>query len=402
MRADAKPINRFRAWAFPITLSLLSVIVLGFGAEALVRVLVPDLSSQYGYHPEFPYEFAEDVGWRHRPSRTFQWRQREFDVTFETNRLGYRSSRPFEPGTPERVVVALLGDSFVQALQVEESESIGARLEAALSERRPTQVQNFGVSNHGLIHELQVFRHDAAPLKPSVVVAFVNTNDFRDSFPGFTTRGFPAPRLELDQGRIVDVAPFELNERSGSPEMVPLAHPGRLARWRFRLFTRSALYRYVTRATLRSELMQLAFPLEAFIYQRPPSPPWQDVWGVGQWCLTRLLNEVRAAGAQPVVVLVPRNWDVSDDVWAALVSAHRASGSSGELDRARLRTGLADLCQGMSVPFVDLVGPFRDASVEGRSLFYRHDLHWNAEGHRLAARILAERLGELGYLAPSP
>ena len=51
------------------------------------------------------------------------------------------------------------------------------------------------------------------------------------------------------------------------------------------------------------------------------------------------------------------------------------------------------------IPFVDPIARFRDetdalAARTGRGLYFPLDGHWNENGHRLAARILADVLAD--------
>ena len=53
---------------------------------------------------------------------------------------------------------------------------------------------------------------------------------------------------------------------------------------------------------------------------------------------------------------------------------------------------LAQLAEAHQIPVLDLLPPMRDAADAGQRLYYGVDIHWNAVGHEVAARSVAEFL----------
>ena len=64
----------------------------------------------------------------------------------------------------------------------------------------------------------------------------------------------------------------------------------------------------------------------------------------------------------------------------------------------------AGLARRHGVPCVDLTPALRAAVADGRAVYFRHDPHWTAEGHRLAAEALRLPVARLlaGAAEPSP
>ena len=92
-------------------------------AEALVRIFSSDAAPRYGVRPRDLYREDSLCGWRHRPNAEFLYRTREFTVRFHTNEEGYRSKDGFVTGSESDPVMAVFGDSLVQALQVDETDT---------------------------------------------------------------------------------------------------------------------------------------------------------------------------------------------------------------------------------------------------------------------------------------
>ena len=53
---------------------------------------------------------------------------------------------------------------------------------------------------------------------------------------------------------------------------------------------------------------------------------------------------------------------------------------------------LGKILAGIDVPYIDLTERFLREQKAGKLLYHEHDLHWNPEGHQLAADIIWESL----------
>src|SRR5262249_43018693 len=82
------------------------------------------------------------------------------------NAAGYRDRERTYAPEESAVRVAVLGDSFTEALQVSLPEMFTQRLEAALG----AEVLNLGVSGYSTDNELRLFRARAAGYHPNVVL----------------------------------------------------------------------------------------------------------------------------------------------------------------------------------------------------------------------------------------
>ena len=107
--------------------------------------------------------------------------------------------------------MALLGDSYTEALQVPLEQTFGAVLERSLSEcpplvGRPIEVLNFGVSGYGTTQELLAYVDRARAFDPDVVLlAFLPGNDVRDNSKALSpSRMRPFYVLDGDQLELDD------------------------------------------------------------------------------------------------------------------------------------------------------------------------------------------------------
>jgi len=124
------------------------------------------------------------LGWRTNPGRTY-WFNQENDhpITGRINRHGWRDDDwPLEK--PEGSIrVAVLGDSFVEAYQVESDRTSVELCQALLSSELglSVEVMNFGRAGFSQTEELIVLEREVLRFEPDlVIVFFLPENDIGD------------------------------------------------------------------------------------------------------------------------------------------------------------------------------------------------------------------------------
>jgi len=167
------------------------------------------------------------------------------NLTINSNSDGFRSRRELRPGDARRRIV-VLGDSMVFGMGVQETERFTELLEA----REPGwRVENLGMTGFGpdlMVRALETVGLDP---KPDLVVLGMFSHDVYRVAPEAQGVGFPIPRFELQDGRLVTV-PY--------PEDPPLWRRLRLVQglryvyWRYTSatfpLTAAILERFVARA----------------------------------------------------------------------------------------------------------------------------------------------------------
>jgi lysophospholipase L1-like esterase len=101
-----------------------------------------------------------------------------YEAEISTNSLGFRDRDwPIDP-PPGETRIAVIGDSFVEAMQVGEAQTAVGVLEDRLnrrygSEARRFEVMNLGISNYGVGQYLLIYEQVAADYQPDLVFVFV-------------------------------------------------------------------------------------------------------------------------------------------------------------------------------------------------------------------------------------
>ncbi len=123
------------------------------------------------------------LGWRHTPGRNY-WYNKENDhpITGKINSYGWRD-KEWSLGKPRNTYrIAVLGDSYVEAFQVESYRTFLALTEQLLNKDHNLRVElmNFGRSGFTQTEELIVLKNEISQFSPDmVVVFFFPRNDIR-------------------------------------------------------------------------------------------------------------------------------------------------------------------------------------------------------------------------------
>jgi len=111
-----------------------------------------------------------------------------------------------------------------------------------------------------------------------------------------------------------------------------------------------------------------------------------EAWKLTERLIRTSHQAAKKAGAVLVLVLLPSK----EQAYWHIVSKERADAAQYDLDR--LNRPVKQLCKAANLQCLDLTPVFQEQTRERRALYFRLDRHWNAEGHRLAARTIYDYL----------
>ncbi len=367
-------------------LVIFGVICAGLVAEVGVRVA----------NHFFPYFYCYDAarGWGLRPNTAGYYR-REGAAYIQINSGGFRGPEVARSKPPGTVRIAVLGDSYTEAIQVPNEDtfaSVAARklAQCPLLKGRRVEALNFGVDGYGTAQELLTLREKVWAYQPDIVVlAIFLGNDVRNnsvSLEGNLCRPFYVDR----DGKLAPAGPFE---DSNSFRLWCMA------RFDYR---KSGLLSLVGSAwtilSTRSQRPTAELPVEAAInydiYKPPTEQTWRDAWQVTD----DLVEETHREAAQHGAVFLTVTLDTSIQVWpdpkvrenfmkrigvSDLFYPDRRIAALGDRDGFDVLTLAQPLYQYAQAHHAFLHG-FANSKIGFG--------HWNAEGHRVAGELIGERL----------
>lgn len=352
--------------------------------EGALRLFGPILPGHYEIgrwaerHPVYGhFHIPESAAWLREP---------EFVAHLRFNRFGLRGADvPLErtPGLPRAL---LLGDSFIEAKQVAEADTVAARLARATG----GEYLNSGTFDWGPVQQYLYLSHEGVRFRPDLVIQFFYVgNDVADNAPrsrGELRRlGFPAAGVDDDTGEL-ELLPWTPSPTTTS-DRVSKALGGTFATYR--------AYETGVLDKVRSAEMN-PYPMERHLLdlfrEREPAS-LATAWRVVDALLGTIQAEGARVGAPTLLVVVPTKWQVHDDDWRAFLKHHdRGLDDGWDLERPNRR--LARLAEARGIPVLDLQPALRAAAAEGKRLYFAVDTHWTAEGHAVAARELERYLSE--------
>jgi SGNH hydrolase-like domain, acetyltransferase AlgX len=308
----------------------------------------------------------------------------QFGVSVSFNSTGMRGGEHRLEKSAGVFRILLLGDSFMEALQVPYDVAFASLLERNLAEisGRPIEVVNASVSGWGTDDELLYLVRHGVKWKPDlVVVAMTLHNDVSDNL----------------RERFHAVGDGALVERPRTPST---ALTYKLIQARDYLAIKSHSYQLVMRARRAHERQDEAGRLSAHVvglFRVPPEPIMTRGVELTGLLLERMARVASEHGSRMALVLIPLAVQLSDDRFAELNAT--GAGAGERFDRERPQRLMSDIGRRVGIDVIDLLPDFTDWTTSGRgSLHLERDGHWNVAGHRLAAGIVAQTLVRLARL----
>ena len=336
----------------------------------MVRVLMPQ--QLIIKRPDI-WQGADHVGWTHRPNVRAELNTGEGTVLFVTDHEGYRVGRLGRVAGDRRIL--LLGDSFVEAAQVEYEDSLAGLLESGLSRSFGTgvAVRNTGVG--GWDPPQYVLQARAAlsrePFDLVLVVVFLGNDVVRRRIEDLPAR----PPTEVHEFRLPNRASYsEIKDAL----LYPLNDT---------LEVRSHLF-ILLKVRLGVLLMRLGLSAEFFPDEFYRSEAASPRWEITADILADIAHAAAEVGTPTLIVLLPTVFQVESEIFEEYLlgfGIDRTRVDLGQPNRL-LREALRD--RGLNV--VDLLPPLQEAHERGTRLYGRIDRHLSAEGHYVIA----------GYLEP--
>ena len=300
---------------------------------------------------------------------------------------------------PNTFRIAILGDSYAEALQVELEETFWSVLQVELQACEPLagkkiEVINFGVSGFGTAQELQMLEHYVWAYQPDLVlVAFLTGNDISDNSASLSVNPV-RPFYDLVENELKLDNSFQQH-----PTYVAASSPwGKLKTRMTNQFRSLQLLREIsTQLRNRSNASSQPQPNELGldpIYQPPQTAVWSDAWNVTEKILQRMNLRSHEKGSQFCVVTLTNAIQVDPDP-KARVELQQSSGVE-HLFYPDLR--VVNIGKRHGFPVFTLA-PKMQAEAERKKIYF-HGFsntkmgtgHWNQDGHRAAGQIMATEI----------
>lgn len=370
-----------------------------------VALLIAEIALRVsGFQYFNPYIVDRDVGYSLRPNAEGWWK-REGVTYIKINSHGFRDREHLIAKPPDTLRIAILGDSFAEALQVPLEKTFWSIMEQNIPKcsGRPNakvEVLNFGVSGFSTTRELVLLQKRVWQYSPDIVVPlFTVGNDVRDNSRSLNKyKSQPLPYFAMRDGKLsLDTSLLDARNRSLDFRLRQSAI-GDAFNWLQNNLRLLGLI-YTAREAYQST-NQPGDPvsrnepgLDSEIYREPKSAEWDEAWRVTEKLILLMHDEVRAKNAKFLLVTGSMGIQVNPDTAIRQAYMDRLGVNNLYYPEQRLKR-LGDT-EGFQV--LNLAPVLEEYAVRNKVFLHgaRDSIgrgHWNETGHRLAGELISQEI----------
>lgn len=340
-----------------------------------------------------------NLGWKLKPGVSGEWNE-EGASFVQVNSEGLRDREHTKAKPPNTLRVAVLGDSFTEAIHVPVEQTFWSKLERnlgncqAVKGRKNVEVINFGVQGYGTAQELMMLRKKVWDYSPDIVIlAFFIGNDVINN----------SPKLEYDRyrpffaydasGKLVpdmsfrNLAPIDRNERAVSfVDRMPSL-----------LVNNSRILQVIKKIDLdrkKRELSEDFTELNTQNFKEPQDAAWQEAWKVTEGLIVTIRNEVVQKNADFLLVTIGDPMQVRPEAqgrkdFMTKNNIQDLFYPDRRLEKLGAREGFRVL--NLSEQFQGYTEKYQ-LCAHGFENYVPCAGHWNELGHRLASILIKRNL----------
>jgi len=348
------------------------------------------------------------LGWRLAPGHNYWYgHENKNPVLWDVNRYGWRDHNWTLKKPDDVFRIAMLGDSYVEALQVEDQATFTRLTEKELSRQtgRKIETMNFGRSCNTQSEELLILQREILKFNPDMVVLFYfAVNDIGDLHPSTSLSLLRPFYTENPDGSLsLDVSFNQTREFKLKQWINPLKQHSAfisLLTERFIIFQR---VQQAQNIGILQDDPNAEHSLKAYLSLATQTP---DKQYLSNYALSkRLISEMAKLCAERGIRFMLVNIDLPSYIPAIENQFKSADPSFNHLF---FDQDLGRFAQQEGFAFVGLEEPFREhyqldqerlhfkywdsLGTKGYWEYGAHTGHWNYAGHRFVADLLAEKI----------
>lgn len=327
-----------------------------------------------------------------KPNAEFDYGGKDFDkVHIVMNSYGFRDSEFRKEKETGVIRIAVLGDSFEEALQVDLSDTWQTVMASRLSQEPDKKVEtyNFGVSGYGTDQEWLTLREKVWQFNPDMVILAFSPNDVGDVYKN--------KLIKEENGAIKAVS---LKDRSQANFL------GRTVR-QFYLYYYLASFsqknHFSARVFNKIRVNLLGFPKDERFYlsdaqlvnrpfdivasQKNPPKEVADSWKIVELLIADMLEQSSKHGAQFLLVTNTVGFQVYNQEWESLKNQY---GIPSDSVTNQMNLTLGEIANRLNIPFYDS----RDDALlwveQNGRIHLQLDGHYNKGGHLFMGTKVAD------------
>jgi len=355
--------------------------------EIIVRFLLPITPSIYTRDSKTDLIIL-------RPDKEFIWKKSCFKNKVVTNSFGFHAPEFNIEKKSDELRIVVLGDSYVEALQIPLDKTFSMILEKYLNQDKLTNkkvvVYPIGISGNGTYLNYLYYLNYARKLKPDIVIlAFLFGNDFRDDSDelsqiylkqtgDFAIKIKPQPKFDL-QGNLIISTPLSTKIISGFKNVL---RKSRAIVFLYNQFVQMKTNYFIKKSEQKEELGFIPIDNQVSLKNYPDY--WENAWLLEKKLLQIFKETVEKDGSKFILVSLTEHWRVDKN-------ALRDYSWYNQLDLDKPEKMLSEIAKDLKITYFPLL-PYLRMKFEKEKLreVFECDGHWNEIGHKWAAEALLQ------------
>lgn len=333
----------------------------------------------------------------------------DFWTISRANSLGFMDREPKPITASDGCHIVVIGDSFVEAVEVAISDKLQVKLEELAAETLPhlkVTTSAFGRRGTGQINQLPYYDKYVRFMNPEVLVLVFHRNDFWDNSPFLSA-------MITGQHPEHSLFATALRKEDGTMELRP-PDP-----WHFKL-------RGIRVSTSWVEKVAEVSHFAKWIEAKTSNPSEPNPWIIGwrellkdwpgyetlplEWWPNNSTEQMAVYNKDNLPLFYEEMLDFTefgldefkdradrDDVALIILSTHHV-GAEGDPTFDRLET----MAEARGIPVISQLDYIIRSGGRVEDANFRHDAHWTTAGHRWAAEALLQYLAQNQRICESP
>lgn len=354
-----------------------------------------------GYHGAV-YQYDEETGLGVLiPNNSFIHQKSCFSNKVQTNQDGFHD-RNFSIQKEENTFrIAVIGDSFVQSLEVPLEKTFHKKLEKRLNQnndKRNYEVYSFGRSGNGSSLNYLFLKNFVKKYQPDLVLhSFFPLNDLRDDSIELTQtyiqetgdqevvlgKVYPDPHSELTASWIESELQKQKEKRGEKSFFEKFFRKLAVVGW---FKEKIKIFKYKLNQTESDQpLSSDSLPIDFQVFLKDQTEAYSKAWEIQKNLIHLIKNESEEIGARYVLFSLADSLRVNEQY------KNLESWNDQKMNLNQVEERLKQISEELGVTYYPLYPYFKEnLPAQGNEIAFPCDGHWNELGHDLAARGLYE------------
>ena len=317
-----------------------------------------------------------------KPNSNLTIKSECFDNIVKTNSIGFHSSE-YSKEKPKNVFrIAVVGDSFTEAIQVPLKKTYFSILEQKLNEELSSsttlkyEIMSFGLSSHGTYKNLMYAREYALRYNPDLIIdLFFSSNDITDDFWDYPD----------------EIPVFDKNDKLVFPKAKPVQFS---LKQKIKDVARKSiliehLHKYYITAKInyKTKSGKDQKPIGIQIYLAKYPQLWKDMWQKEEKLFQEFQSLAKENKSKFLLVSRPRHGFLHPEEFDKSKADIVGNGDMEDYDFDKPEKLLAQIASSSGMLYLNLHPHFQKKAQKDTKarVHWTCDGHWNETGHEWAA-----------------